>query len=111
MEPVRLAIVGCGGMGRRHLAGLGELKRAGDRSIELVAVCDLNRQNAEDLADEAEALLGARPAVFTDAATMVARGRRARSGRLHHRHGSHHKARGRCCSISGCTRSARSRWR
>ena len=71
MEAVRLAIVGCGGMGRRHLAGLGELARAGDRSLELVAVSDLNRRNADDLAGEAEALLGARPAVFTDSATMV----------------------------------------
>jgi predicted dehydrogenase len=71
VEPVRLAIVGCGGMGRRHLAGLGELKRAGDRTVELVAVCDLNRQNAEDLADEAEALLGARPVAFNDSEAMT----------------------------------------
>ncbi|HEY7031417.1 MAG TPA: Gfo/Idh/MocA family oxidoreductase [Thermomicrobiales bacterium] len=70
-EPVRLAIVGCGGMGRRHLAGLAELTKADPRSTELVAVCDLNEQNAGDLADEAQALLGSRPAVFTDAATMV----------------------------------------
>lgn len=71
MEPVRLAIVGCGGMGRRHLAALGELARAGERSVDLVAVCDLNGQNASELATEAEALLGRRPAHFTDAAKMV----------------------------------------
>src|SRR5215217_2820562 len=70
-EPVRLAIVGCGGMGRRHLAGLTELARSGERAVELVAVCDLNERNAHDLADEALALLGSRPAVFTDAATMA----------------------------------------
>src|SRR5215211_5031216 len=55
-EPVRLAIVGCGGMGRRHLAGLAELARCGERAVELVAVCDLNERNAHDLADEALAL-------------------------------------------------------
>ena len=71
MDPVRLVIVGCGGMGRRHLAGLAELFRAGERPIDLVAVCDLNRQNAEDLADEALGLIGKRPAVFADSATMV----------------------------------------
>ena len=71
MEPVRMAIVECGGMGRRHLAGLGELARAGLPAVELVAVCDLNRQNAEDLAREAQSLVGSLPAVFTDAATMV----------------------------------------
>jgi predicted dehydrogenase len=70
-EPVRLAIVGCGGMGRRHLAGLAELIRVDPQSIELVAVCDLNEQNANDLADEAAGLLGTRPAVFTDAARMM----------------------------------------
>jgi predicted dehydrogenase len=70
-ERVRLAIVGCGGMGRRHLAGLAELARSEHNTVELVAVCDLNQQNAEDLADEAKALLGNRPAVFTDAARML----------------------------------------
>src|SRR5215217_1816702 len=70
-DPVRLAIVGCGGMGRRHLAGLAELARCGERAVELVAACDLNERNAADLADEALALLGSRSAVFTDLATMV----------------------------------------
>ena len=71
MEPVRLAIVGCGGMGRRHLAGLAELAGAGHRTVDLVAVCDLNERNAADLADEARTLLGSRPAVFTDLARMA----------------------------------------
>ncbi|MGH2615263.1 MAG: Gfo/Idh/MocA family protein [Thermomicrobiales bacterium] len=71
MEPIRLAIVGCGGMGRRHLAGLTELQRRGERSMNLVAVCDLNEHNAADLAAEAHAHLGNRPAVFTKLATMV----------------------------------------
>jgi predicted dehydrogenase len=71
MDPVHLAIVGCGGMGLRHLAGLAELREAGVGSIDLVAVCDLNRQNAEELADEAKRLIGMRPRVFTDLETMV----------------------------------------
>jgi len=58
-------------MGRRHLAGLAELVRCGERSVNLVTVCDLNERNAEDLADEAHALLGSRPAVFTDLAIMA----------------------------------------
>ncbi len=72
MEPLRLGIVGCGGMGRRHLAGLGELERSVGHLVELVAVCDLNEANANDLADEAHALLGYRPAVFTSIDAMVA---------------------------------------
>ncbi|CAN5531597.1 Gfo/Idh/MocA family oxidoreductase [soil metagenome] len=71
LEPVKLALVGCGGMGRRHLAGIGELARAGEKLIDLVAVCDLNEQNASDLADEAAAMLDRRPAVYSDLARMA----------------------------------------
>ena len=70
-ERVPMAIVGCGGMGRRHLTGLAELARSDFMNLELVAVCDLNRKNAEDLADEAQGYLGTRPRVFSDAARMV----------------------------------------
>ncbi len=70
-EPVRLAIVGCGGMGRRHLAGLAELARFGHTNATLIAVCDLNPANAASLADEAESLLGQRPGVFTDLGRMI----------------------------------------
>ena len=71
MEPVRMTIVGCGGMGRRHLAGLGELRKAGDTSIDLVAVCDLNQENARDLADEAASMLGTRPVPFASVGDMA----------------------------------------
>ena len=91
MEAVRLAIVGCGGMGRRHLAGLAELQRVGERSIDLVAVCDLNAQNAEDLAGEAKDLLGARPAVFTDLATMARETDGLEAASCTTETGSHHK--------------------
>ena len=66
-----LAIVGCGGMGGRHLLGLKELYESGMCNVELVAACDLRRDNVEHLADEAEKALGARPAVFADMAEMV----------------------------------------
>jgi predicted dehydrogenase len=58
-------------MGRRHLAGLAELSRTAQSNCTLVAVCDLNRRNAEELADEAHELLGERPTVFADAERMV----------------------------------------
>jgi predicted dehydrogenase len=66
MDKIRLAIVGCGGMGHRHLKGVGELDHQGLSRFDLVAACDPNRANAESLADEAEALLGTRPEVVTD---------------------------------------------
>lgn len=59
-----MAIVGCGGMGRRHLGGLAELAGTEHNNMRLAAVCDLDTGKAESLADEAQALLGVRPAVF-----------------------------------------------
>ena len=72
MTRIPIAIVGCGGMGGRHLRGLKELYDSGQSNVELVAACDLRRDNAEALADDAERLLGARPQVFQDMAAMVA---------------------------------------
>ena len=70
-EPVKIALVGCGGMGRRHLRGLVTLARSSFANVELAAVCDLNRANADFLADEAHELLGHRPAVYADIATIA----------------------------------------
>jgi predicted dehydrogenase len=59
-------------MGGRHLLGLKELYDSGMNNVELVAVCDLRRDNAEYLAENAEQLLGRRPHVFEDMERMVA---------------------------------------
>jgi predicted dehydrogenase len=69
---IPLAIVGCGGMGLRHLLGLKELYDAGLPSLDLIAVCDLRPDNAASLAGEAERLLGRRPAIYDDLACMAA---------------------------------------
>lgn len=63
MERIPLAIVGCGGMGHRHLYGLAELHRAGLSRFDLVAACDPVTDNAESLAAQAEEHFGKRPAV------------------------------------------------
>jgi predicted dehydrogenase len=70
-ERVKIGLVGCGGMGRRHLRGLSTLSRSSHANVTLAAVCDLNQENAEFLADEAAELLGSRPLVFADIETMV----------------------------------------
>jgi predicted dehydrogenase len=90
-DPVRLAIVGCGGMGRRHLTGLGELRRGSHANVQLVAVCDPNLDNAAFLAREAEQLLGTRPAVFDGAAAMVAAGLGVEAADCTTDTGSHHR--------------------
>jgi predicted dehydrogenase len=63
MDTIRLAIVGCGGMGHRHMYGLAELHRAGWERFELVGACDPVLPNAESLATQAEERFGKKPAV------------------------------------------------
>ena len=63
MSKIRLAIVGCGVMGTRHLAGLVELDRAGLSDFELVAACDPIRERAQTLANTAKEQLGKELAV------------------------------------------------
>ncbi len=71
MQRIPLAIVGCGGMGHRHLFGLAELHRNGLSHFELVAACDPVTANAESLASHAEGFFGRRPAVVRDMAELA----------------------------------------
>lgn len=70
MDRIPLAIVGCGGMGHRHLFGLAELHRNGLSPFELVGACDPVTDNAESLATNAEELLGKRPTVVKTLAEL-----------------------------------------
>ena len=58
-------------MGRRHLRGMAALAASSSQNVELLAVCDLRREQADLLADEALDLLGKRPHVYTDLEQMV----------------------------------------
>ena len=71
MDRIRIALVGCGGMGTRHLYGLAELTKTPFANVELAAVCDIRPENGELAAGEAEKLLGSRPQVFTDLERMA----------------------------------------
>lgn len=71
MDKVRLALVGCGGMGTRHLHGLKQLAASPFDAIELSAVCDIRAENAELAAAEAAQLLGVRPKVCTNMDELV----------------------------------------
>jgi predicted dehydrogenase len=74
MERIPLAIVGCGGMGHRHLFGLAELHRSKLSRFDLVGACDPVTENAESLANNAEELLGKRPTVVKSMAELEALG-------------------------------------
>jgi len=72
MAPLNIILVGCGMMGKRHLRGYGELERVRRDSLRLRAVCDPQTEEAEKVANEAEELLGYRPAIFPKAEDALA---------------------------------------
>ena len=99
MEKVPICLVGCGGMGHRHVMGYKELKDSGIGNLDLVAVCDIRAENAELVANEAERLLGRKPMVFTDLGQVLAHPNIAAvdvvtDGSTHHAVGCRHLRRG-----------------
>lgn len=67
---LKLALCGCGGMGRRHLLGMKQLQNVGRLRCRLVAVVDPFAENAHKAADLAAELLGHRPQIFATVAGM-----------------------------------------
>lgn len=88
MSKIPLAIVGCGGMGHRHMYGLAELHNAGLSQFELIGACDPVLENAESLADQAVERFGKRPTVVPKMDDLVALGVKAvditTTPRFHH---------------------------
>lgn len=72
MTDVSICLVGCGGMGSRHVQGFARLQRSGLSNARLAAVCDVRTDNAERVAGEAEQLLGYRPKIHLSIADAVA---------------------------------------
>jgi predicted dehydrogenase len=71
---IPIALVGCGGMGQRHLRAYAALRRIGAQRLELAAVCDPRAEVAAAAADTAGELLGSRPAVFSNHDDLIASG-------------------------------------
>ena len=71
-ERIPICVVGCGGMGHRHTIAYHALEETGLSNMELMAVCDIRRENAERVAGEVERLFGRKPLIFTDLEKMLA---------------------------------------
>ena len=63
MEPVRTALIGCGGMASAHVHGLAKLGQAGRHPLQYTAVCDPDETRAHERADQLAEFQEARPAV------------------------------------------------
>ena len=82
-----MVIVGCGGMGHRHLRGFAELERIGRNNFELVAVCDKVADNAGFMAEEASRLLRRRPVIARDFDELEDLGVKALTDIMNNRYG------------------------
>ena len=68
----RLALAGCGGMGRRHLRGYRVLEDFEPGRLEVAALIDPELDRAEFVAGEAEELFGTRPQTYRSLEDAVA---------------------------------------
>jgi predicted dehydrogenase len=73
-EALAIGLVGCGGMGHRHLRAYRALREAGGEPFVIAAVCDPRPDAAQAAATLVEELLGARPAVFADVEQLTPSG-------------------------------------
>ncbi|MDP6055938.1 MAG: Gfo/Idh/MocA family oxidoreductase [Dehalococcoidia bacterium] len=67
----KIALVGCGGMGRRHAHGYIELRKYFD-TVEMTAVCDVYHDVAATVASEIGEATGSTPDIYTDFGEMLA---------------------------------------
>jgi predicted dehydrogenase len=74
MDRIAIGLIGCGGMGRRHLRAYGALADVGSKAFDVAAVCDARPAAAEEAADLVEKLLGTRPRVFAGHEELIASG-------------------------------------
>jgi predicted dehydrogenase len=72
--PLKIAMIGCGGMAGGHLSGYEQIQAQEPGLVELVAMCDEDPGRAENFAARAaEFQGGTKPRVYTDVAEMLAK--------------------------------------
>jgi predicted dehydrogenase len=74
MDPIAIGLIGCGGMGRRHLRAYAAVADVSPGEFNLVAVCDPRPDAAASAAELAEQLLGTRPRVFSSHQELIRSG-------------------------------------
>jgi len=63
-QPVRLGLIGCGGMGLRHALAVADMNAAGCRPVEIVAICDTDEARRAQVTTLLEERFGRRPAQY-----------------------------------------------
>lgn len=71
-EPLRIALIGCGGMGIRHATAIAQMRRLGNCVVEIRALCDSNAEKRTKVANLIETQGGTRPEEFDEIAAVLA---------------------------------------
>jgi len=71
MDPLRLALVGCGGISEAHVRGLERLRMASLDTVEVVATCDVVEDAAIKRAQQISKFQKTRPRVYTQLDSML----------------------------------------
>ena len=69
--PIRIAIIGCGGMANGHLNAYLTIHSTVPDKVELVAMCDEIKDRADNFANRVKEVTGKKPQVFDDTDTML----------------------------------------
>lgn len=96
MEMVRCAFVGCGGIANAHLKGLRILWENGIRTFEFLAVCDIDIERANRMAEGIGLFQGYKPKVYTDVDEMLEKEPELQAVDICTTHNEHHKVAIKC---------------
>ena len=72
-QPVRMAIIGCGGMAGGHLGAYLRIREKEPDKVKLVAMCDSVEERAANFAKRVEEATGEKPSIYTDVDEMLAK--------------------------------------
>ena len=70
---IQLALIGCGGIAKRHVNVIRDLHERGRGDFAISAVCDANEDNAREIAALIQAQLGNQPTVYADYRELIER--------------------------------------
>ena len=70
-KPVKLAIIGCGGIANAHLRGYQTLIEKGVDTFSIDATCDVRKESAVDFSNKIAAFQGSAPRVYADVEEML----------------------------------------
>lgn len=72
---VKLGLIGCGGVARRHVQAMEDLKRRRRGDFDVTAVCDADEDAAREMAAQLQQRFGTNARVYTDYRTMLEQAR------------------------------------